>query len=142
MTEKLIVLIHSVSRGEAEPTRLRSPAELRQLELRILHAARRREENWCDNRPSGPWRLDAGTHRRLCSRIPFFNPSFFSYKKGFAQRWHGSRNRSQFGNWSFYPRTRTEPVWDQFQMDLNISRNRRDKLLTLLLMTQAPLHNA
>ena len=71
MTEKLIVLIHSVSRGEAEPTRLRSPAELRQLELRILHAARRRQKNRLDYRPSGQRRLDAGTHRRLGSRILF-----------------------------------------------------------------------
>ena len=65
MTEKFLVLIHSVSRGEAEPTRLRSSAELRQLELRILHAARRHEENRREKRPPGRWRLDAGTHWRL-----------------------------------------------------------------------------
>ena len=73
MTEELIELILSVSRGEAEPTRLRSPAELRQVELRILHAARRRRKNRLDYGPSGQRRLDAGTHRRLGGlKNPFF----------------------------------------------------------------------
>ena len=51
----------------------------------------------------------------------------------FYERWHGSRNRFQFGNRSFYPRT--EPVQDQFQMDQNISQNRCYMRPTLLLMT-------
>ena len=60
----LTVRLVPVSRGTAEPTRLRDPAELRRLEFRILHAARPHEEVQRDDRRSGEQRLGAGTERR------------------------------------------------------------------------------
>ena len=60
----LTVRLVAVSRGTAEPTRLRDPAELRRLEFRILHAARPHEEVQRDDRRSGEQRLGAGTEGR------------------------------------------------------------------------------
>ena len=60
----LTVRLVAVSRGTAEPTRLRDPAELRRLEFRILHAACPDEEVQRDDRPTGGQRLGAGTGGR------------------------------------------------------------------------------